>query len=253
MKTAAQRHALIWTVVVAAVLVLHGAALWALQLRLTAEGVPVLVPPAIEMVVRQVDSVPQIAAVLPVPRPAAHAPVRPVKARAKPESKAEPTTTAVLPLQRSAPFHQSAQPAQLVAESAPAVSAPITLPASAEAAQIGGAPPRPASAVAGTDLPTQAPDKAVLPSADAAYLRNQPPDYPPMSRWRHESGTVVVRVLIGVDGRAQAAQVEQSSGYGRLDDAALTTARDRWRYRPGTRGGVPEAMWYDVPIRFVLE
>jgi len=23
--------------------------------------------------------------------------------------------------------------------------------------------------------------------------------------------------------------------------------------RPGTRGGVPEAMWFDVPIRFKLE
>jgi len=92
-----------------------------------------------------------------------------------------------------------------------------------------------------------------LPSANAAYLRNSPPEYPPMSRLRQESGTVVVRVLIGVEGRAQAARIEQSSGYIRLDDAALTTARDRWRYRPGTRAGVPEAMWFDVPIRFVLE
>jgi protein TonB len=26
-----------------------------------------------------------------------------------------------------------------------------------------------------------------------------------------------------------------------------------WRYVPGKRGGVPEAMWMDVPIQFVLE
>jgi protein TonB len=93
----------------------------------------------------------------------------------------------------------------------------------------------------------------VLPSADAAYLSNPPPDYPPVSRLRRETGTVVVRVLIGVDGRAQEGHIEKSSGYTRLDDAALTTARDRWRYRPGTRAGTPEAMWFNVPIRFVLE
>jgi protein TonB len=27
----------------------------------------------------------------------------------------------------------------------------------------------------------------------------------------------------------------------------------QWRYAPGKRGGVPEAMWFVVPINFVLE
>lgn len=88
------------------------------------------------------------------------------------------------------------------------------------------------------------------PVADAAYLHNPEPDYPPMSVLRHETGIVTVGVLIGVDGRAQAARIAKSSGYARLDEEALTTARDRWRYRPGTRGGVPEAMWFNVPIKF---
>jgi protein TonB len=90
----------------------------------------------------------------------------------------------------------------------------------------------------------------VPPVADAAYLHNPEPDYPPMSVLRHETGIVTVGVLIGVDGRAQAARIAKSSGYARLDEEALTTARDRWRYRPGTRGGVPEAMWFNVPIKF---
>ncbi|MCK9515305.1 MAG: energy transducer TonB [Ottowia sp.] len=68
-----------------------------------------------------------------------------------------------------------------------------------------------------------------------------------------ESGRVVLRVLIGTDGRAQQASVRQSSGYARLDQVALKTVRDRWRYKPGTRAGVPEAMWFDVPINFLLE
>ncbi len=74
-----------------------------------------------------------------------------------------------------------------------------------------------------------------------------------MSRRLGESGRVIVRVLIGTDGRAQEAHVHKSSGYDRLDRVALETARDRWRYRPGTRNGVPEAMWFNVPLNFVLE
>ena len=35
-------------------------------------------------------------------------------------------------------------------------------------------------------------------------------------------------------------------------EAALATVQ-RWRYVPGKRAGVPEAMWFNVPIRFVLD
>jgi len=74
-----------------------------------------------------------------------------------------------------------------------------------------------------------------------------------MSRRLGESGRVIVRVLIGTDGRAQDARIQKSSGYERLDQVALDTARNRWRYKPGTRDGVPEAMWFNVPLNFVLE
>lgn len=97
------------------------------------------------------------------------------------------------------------------------------------------------------------PPVVVQPSSTAAYLNNPEPPYPPMSRRLGETGRAVVRVLIGVDGRASQARIQRSSGFERLDQVALETARDRWRYVPGTRGGVPEAMWFDVPIKFVLE
>ena len=96
------------------------------------------------------------------------------------------------------------------------------------------------------------PAKVVLPSSNAEYLQNPPPQYPTMSQRLGEEGTVLVHVLIGVDGHAQKAEIAQKSGYDRLDQAALATVM-KWRYVPGKRGGVPEAMWFNVPIKFELE
>jgi protein TonB len=90
------------------------------------------------------------------------------------------------------------------------------------------------------------------PSSDAQYLRNPKPVYPALSKRLGEQGKVVIRVLIGADGSAQKAEVQQSSGFERLDQAALQTVLS-WRFVPGKRGGVPEAMWFNVPINFLLE
>lgn len=92
----------------------------------------------------------------------------------------------------------------------------------------------------------------MLPSTSADYLRNPPPVYPPVSKRLGEQGRVVLRVLIDTEGRAEKAEIRESSGYERLDQAALKTVL-QWRYVPGKRGGVPETMWFNVPINFVLE
>jgi len=90
-----------------------------------------------------------------------------------------------------------------------------------------------------------------LPSSEADYLNNPKPQYPVLSRRLQEQGKVIVRVLVGVDGLPLQATVKTSSGYERLDKAALNTVLS-WRYIPGKRGGVPEAMWSDVPVNWVL-
>ncbi|RYF13541.1 MAG: energy transducer TonB, partial [Comamonadaceae bacterium] len=97
-----------------------------------------------------------------------------------------------------------------------------------------------------------APPRIELPSTSADYLQNPQPDYPAISRRLGEEGQVMLRVLIGADGSAQQVELRRSSGYERLDRAALETVR-RWRFVPGKRNGVPEAMWFNVPIHFVLE
>ena len=53
-------------------------------------------------------------------------------------------------------------------------------------------------------------------------------------------------------GSASKAEIRTSSGYERLDQTALQTVL-KWRYVPGKRAGVPEAMWFNIPINFVLE
>ena len=249
-----------WTAAVAAAFALHGAALWALQIKpilQTANAAPVPAMTMIKVVISQAGQ----------PRPAAPPPpppiARPVKAKTELKSRDKSIKAAVLPPPRVRPIELASSSGRFVPLAQPEPES-ITQLANEEIAQTVSAAPdasdqtngRLTGAVSAADttgLSAQERGDVVQPSADAAYLRNPPPDYPSMSRLRHESGTVVVRVLIGLDGRAQAAQIEESSGYARLDDAALTTARDRWRYRPGTHGGVPEAMWFNVPIRFVLQ
>jgi protein TonB len=67
-----------------------------------------------------------------------------------------------------------------------------------------------------------------------------------------EQGKVIIRVLIGADGKPQQAQIAQSSSYERLDQVGLQTVLD-WHFEPGKRGGIPEAMWFNVPLIFKME
>jgi periplasmic protein TonB len=92
----------------------------------------------------------------------------------------------------------------------------------------------------------------VEPSADADYLKNPPPGYPRISRRNGEQGTVIVRVFISTQGAPEKAEVRISSGFARLDQAALEAVQ-RWRFVPGRRNGTPEAMWFNIPVRFILE
>lgn len=73
---------------------------------------------------------------------------------------------------------------------------------------------------------------------DERLLEGRPPRYPMESRRKHEQGTVVLRLLIGTDGRVADISVAQSSGFVRLDRAALQAVRD-WRWQPTVRDGQP--------------
>ena len=138
------------------------------------------------------------------------------------------------------------------------VAVPVTTPAapSTAAPTVPAAAPTATATSSGNLRPTAIAPTAtatvVLPSSDADYLNNPTPTYPSMSRRMGEQGTVLVRAFINTEGRAEKVEIRTSSGYSRLDDAALATVQ-RWRYVPGKRAGVAEAMWFNVPIRFLLD
>lgn len=108
------------------------------------------------------------------------------------------------------------------------------------------------SAAAQAAAPTPSRQAAIeLPNSQADYLNNPLPLYPKASERLREQGRTVVRVAINASGVPQSADIVGSSGFARLDRAAQATAM-AWRYVPGRRAGVPEAMAVDVPIVWKL-
>ena len=214
-------------ILIGGVVVLHIAGLWALHTGLLKRATEWVIPVAVVSEVPQPPPPPQIK---PPPPPSPPAlPVRPSLA---------PTPLALAPEPVPQPTQTAAAPPTVVA------TAPVNAPVSATAAVA------PAPSVVVPAAPA-APTKVDLPTTVADYQAKSPPVYPAMSRRMGEQGRVVMRVLIGADGVPQQAEVQQSSGHGRLDRAAADAVM-RWRYVPGKRGGLPETMWFQVPIEFKL-
>ena len=113
--------------------------------------------------------------------------------------------------------------------------------------------------------PPQAPEAAVAPPA--AQMPQGPvtlsaelsvvcpelsaPSYPPLSRRLGEEGKLMLRVELDESGHISVAQVINSSGYKRLDEAALTAVKT-WRCNPPRRNGQPVRAIALQPFNFVL-
>jgi protein TonB len=89
-------------------------------------------------------------------------------------------------------------------------------------------------------------------AAHVDYAHAPLPLYPDYARRREQQGTVTLRVFVDEDGSVRDIEIAQSSGHDTLDEAALRTVRDRWRFRPARRAGATVASWVLVPVRFVL-
>ncbi len=91
----------------------------------------------------------------------------------------------------------------------------------------------------------------VAPGIDPRYARDFQPLYPPAEQRLGNAGKVTVRVLIGTDGRVkQVERIEASSDA--FFRATETQALRKWRFRPGTRDGMPQEVWRTMTVTFVL-
>jgi protein TonB len=195
----------------------------------------------------------------PAPQPMPE-PLAVLEALAEPETPVVPPPLPPPEKPRPAKRPKPPRPAPRSAEAPPAEIAPAPA-AAASFGALRGAPPGPPAATSapapaagagpgGGD--TNQDSEYVEPDYQAAYLSNPPPIYPSASRRREEEGKVTLRVHITVDGRADEVLLHQSSGFERLDRAAMEGVR-RWRFAPARRGRENVPGWVLVPIQFSLE
>ena len=116
--------------------------------------------------------------------------------------------------------------------------------------------PAPAQSTAITAItpvkPPPAPEPVrVNPKID--LKRSQEPAYPPASRRAGEQGSLILQVLIDADGRVEGSKLVQSSGFERLDQAALEGVKTSYRFIPGTVDGKPAQMWYTFKFTWKLQ
>jgi protein TonB len=70
------------------------------------------------------------------------------------------------------------------------------------------------------------------------------PEYPPASRRAGEEGTVNLQVYVLETGRAGEIKIAKSSGFPKLDEAAVKEVQRNWRFVPGKEDGKPVPMWH---------
>jgi TonB family protein len=85
----------------------------------------------------------------------------------------------------------------------------------------------------------------------ARILFKTEPAYPNISRLREEEGVVLLRITITAFGAIGSISVEKTSGFARLDEAAMKAVR-QWRFAPAMRGSEAIATTTTVPVRFEL-
>ena len=155
----------------------------------------------------------------------------PLKPEPAPKIPPAPQALPAMLSQLPAPASQSSPPLPAITA---APSPVFTVPA-APAPALPGAPTRPTVVVA----------------ASARMDSCAKPRYPPASERLHEEGVVSLKFLISENGQVLSGSVEKSSGYKRLDDAALA-ALSLCKFRPATVDGKPKQEWSALRYRWEL-
>lgn len=162
--------------------------------------------------------------------------------------KAEPPAAVkTVPLAKLAPPVLPSVPVPVIALAPPPNTISVTqapvekVPAPAPVAVV-SAPPVPAPV-------TQAPK--TIPSADMEYILPPQTIYPQMSKRMGEQGKVVLRILVGENGKPDQVQVQTSSGFSRLDEAGRQ-AGQRVQFKPHMEDGRAIQVYVILPLNFQL-
>lgn len=169
----------------------------------------------------------------------------------KPKADPEPRKLAMAATPQPRPVLNPTPVPRIVLSDVPAPIAPVV--------QLNApVPPAPVTTSAARSEASQATGEGAGQSGPASadlnaihMLSGDPPSYPYESRRKKEQGTVRLRLLLGPDGRVETLSVASSSGFPRLDKAALEAVR-RWRWTPTLRNGKAVEILGFLEIPFVL-
>ena len=89
------------------------------------------------------------------------------------------------------------------------------------------------------------------PSSPARFLSGKPP-YPMISKRLGETGKVWLNVKVNVQGKAIQVKLKQSSGYRRLDQAAIKHIK-QGIFQPALKNGSPVTAWQEIRLIFQLQ
>ena len=93
----------------------------------------------------------------------------------------------------------------------------------------------------------------VFTPAHAIAASHTTPEYPFISRRLREQGTLRLKLTIDDKGSVTEAVVVNSSGFERLDEAAVSWVKAKWRYVPATQGTKAVASMVDAIVEFRLQ
>jgi protein TonB len=112
------------------------------------------------------------------------------------------------------------------------------------------APPPPEPVIEAPPLPPQPVELSAELSVSCPV--RAPPEYPRVSKRMNEQGKVILRVALNENGHVEQVTIRTSSGYPRLDAAAVAAVRT-WRCKPAMQNGMAVAAVALQPFVFILE
>jgi protein TonB len=163
---------------------------------------------------------------------------------------APPTPPAPPPPPKVQPLQKKPLAAPLIAASPTPVPSPFTVPVPPTEQPVDTpSPAAPLAAEAPPAPPAPVAPPKLIPASAVEYLVPPMLVYPRLSERAGERGRVMVRVFIDTGGLPQNVEVSASSGYARLDEAAVAAVR-KARFKPYTENGRPASGWAVVPANF---